>query len=177
MALLSGTRMTLHTPPPLCATWVSPLGTMVLAATPVGLAGAWFADQANLPAWAATPTAPSPENPVPALAAAREQLDAYFQGRRRDFELPLDTRWSGTAFQRSVWDELQTIPHGQTTSYGQIAQRIGRPQAVRAVGGAVGRNPWAIVVPCHRVVGAQGQLTGYAGGLHRKVALLALEGR
>ncbi len=104
------------------------------------------------------------------------QLTQYFQGSRREFDLPLDLR--GTTFQREVWDALQTIPYGTTISYGQLAAKIGRAggNQSRAVGNANGRNPIAIIVPCHRVIGSDGSLTGYAGGLWRKQALLSLEG-
>lgn len=108
-----------------------------------------------------------------ALAAARDQLEAYFAGERRRFDLPL--RLEGTEFQRRVWTELQRIPYGETVSYGQLAARIGAPGASRAVGLANGRNPIAIVVPCHRVVAADGSLGGYAGGVERKQYLLDLE--
>ena len=103
------------------------------------------------------------------------QLDAYFAGKLRDFTIPLDLR--GTSFQRRVWDLLCEIPWGETRSYGQIAKALGRPKAARAVGRAVGTNPVSIVVPCHRVIGSDGTLTGYGGGLDRKKALLKLEGR
>jgi len=108
-----------------------------------------------------------------ALVEAARQLAAYFAGELRDFDLPL--RPSGTPFQLDVWRALQTIPYGETISYGQLAERIGRPTAARAVGRATGQNPIAVVVPCHRVIGADGTLTGYAGGLDTKAALLALE--
>ena len=110
-----------------------------------------------------------------ALRAAKRQLAEYFDGTRRDFDLPLSA--DGTAFQRRVWDELRRIPYGETISYGELARRIGKPTASRAVGAANGRNPLAIVVPCHRVIGADGTLTGYGGGLPVKQALLALERR
>lgn len=103
------------------------------------------------------------------------QLDAYFAGKLREFKIPLDLR--GTSFQRRVWDLLCDIPWGETRSYGQIAKALGRPKAARAVGRAVGTNPVSIVVPCHRVIGSDGTLTGYGGGLDRKEALLKLEGR
>ena len=106
--------------------------------------------------------------------AAAEQLAVYFAGRRRDFDLPLAPR--GSAFQRAVWDELRRVPYGRTVSYGELAARLGRPAASRAVGGANNKHPLPIVVPCHRVIGADGSLTGYGGGLDRKRALLALEG-
>lgn len=152
----------------------SPLGDLRLVASEQGLAGVWFvqrqrheptADQ--LSAW---PTVTS----HPVLDAAAAQLNGYFLGTRHRFDLPLDLE-QGTAFQQSVWRALLDIPAGQTTSYGTLAARIGRPLAVRAVGAAVGRNPLGIVVPCHRVVGASGSLTGYAGGLDRKQLLLQLE--
>jgi len=102
------------------------------------------------------------------------QLDDYFTGRRRRFDLPLDLR--GTPFRRRVWDVLLTIPWGETRSYGDVAAALGMPHAARAVGGAVGTNPLSIVVPCHRVIGSNGSLTGYGGGLDRKTSLLELEG-
>ena len=108
------------------------------------------------------------------FAAAREQLGEYFAGERTEFDLPL--AMAGTGFERAVWAELERIPYGQTTTYGEIARRVGRPDRARAVGTANGRNPVAIVVPCHRVIGADGSLTGYGGGLERKRYLLALEG-
>jgi methylated-DNA-[protein]-cysteine S-methyltransferase len=107
------------------------------------------------------------------FAAARRQLDEYFAGERSAFELPLDG--AGTPFQRRVWAALAAIPYGETVSYGELARRIGRPAAVRAVGMANGRNPISIVVPCHRVIGADGALTGYGGGVERKRYLLELE--
>ena len=110
-----------------------------------------------------------------ALRTAKDQLAEYFGGDRRRFELPLAAE--GTPFQRRVWDALCEIPYGETTSYGELAQRIGEPKASRAVGAANGRNPIAIVVPCHRVIGADGRLTGYGGGLPTKQALLDLERR
>jgi methylated-DNA-[protein]-cysteine S-methyltransferase len=103
----------------------------------------------------------------------KSQLDAYFARKLRRFTIPLDLR--GTSFQRQVWDFLRGIPWGQTRSYGQIAEALGRPNAARAVGRAVGSNPVSIVVPCHRVIGSNGALTGYGGGLDRKAALLELE--
>jgi methylated-DNA-[protein]-cysteine S-methyltransferase len=108
-----------------------------------------------------------------ALAEPRRQLEQYFSHERTTFDLPL--RAEGTEFQCTVWDALAEIPYGETISYGELARRIGRPAAVRAVGLANGRNPISIVVPCHRVVGASGSLTGYGGGIERKRALLDLE--
>jgi methylated-DNA-[protein]-cysteine S-methyltransferase len=103
----------------------------------------------------------------------RHQLAEYFAGERKDFDLPLSL--AGTEFQVAVLDALQTIPYGETTSYGAIAKQIGRPRAVRAVGAANGRNPIPIIVPCHRVIGSSGDLTGFGGGLDTKAALLRLE--
>ena len=102
------------------------------------------------------------------------QLDEYFAGDRKSFDVELDA--TGTRFQRQVWESLRAIPYGETRSYGEIAHRIGKPKAVRAVGRANGANPIAVIVPCHRVIGADGTLTGYGGGLDRKAKLLALEG-
>lgn len=108
------------------------------------------------------------------LAAAKRQLVEYFDGHRQTFDLPLQAR--GTEFQRVVWSALQDIPFGETISYGELARRVDRPQAVRAVGAANGANPLPIVVPCHRVIGADRRLTGFAGGLPVKETLLELEG-
>jgi len=146
------------------------LGGVLLAATDLGLCGLWFDAQRHAPrtiGWRM-------DVAHPVLRAAASQLTDYVEGRRRVFDLPLDLS-HGTAFQQAVWQELRAIPRGATLSYGAIGQRLGRPMATRAVGGAVGRNPISVVVPCHRVVGASGALTGYAGGLDRKRALLALE--
>lgn len=108
------------------------------------------------------------------LDATEKQLDQYFSGKRRAFDLPLSPH--GTDFQRRVWKALQTIPYGQTISYAELARRVGNPRASRAVGLANGRNPLSIIVPCHRVIGADGSLTGYGGGLAIKESLLRLEG-
>ena len=107
------------------------------------------------------------------FAVARQQLTEYFAGERREFDLPL--KLDGTEFQMSVLRALQQIPYGETTSYAEIAERVGRPKAVRAVGAANGRNPIPIIVPCHRVIGSHGELTGFGGGLDTKEALLRLE--
>ena len=158
-------------PQRVCATYDSPMGTMLLAASDRGLAGVWFVGQRHGPdssGWRA-----DPEHPV--LRQAIAQLQAYFAGERQEFDLPLDLQ-AGTPFQQSVWDALRRIPRGGTTSYAELARRLGRPQAARAIGAAVGRNPVSVVVPCHRVLGTGGALTGYAGGLERKTALLQLEG-
>ena len=154
----------------LCTT---PLGPVRLLAGPDGLAGLWFEDQKHRPqaldgVW--------PHDTGHALLdLTQAQLEQYFNGQRRRFDLPLDFS-AGTVFQQAVWQALLSIEPGCTCSYAELAQHIGRPQAARAVGAAVGRNRLSVIVPCHRVVGQDGQLTGYAGGLSRKRALLTLEG-
>ncbi len=155
-----------------CATYDSPLGPVLLAARGDGLAGLWFEGQKHGPA---DTTGWRRDADHPVLVRAMRQLDEYFAGRRAGFDLALDLS-RGTAFQARVWQALQRIPTGATVSYSALATAIGAPAAVRAVGAAVGRNPVSIVVPCHRVLGAGGALTGYAGGLERKNALLRLEG-
>lgn len=147
----------------------SPLGPMLLARTATGLAGAWFDSQRHHPAAIAAPERADD----PLLVATAEQLRAYFAGDPAPFDVPLDPQ--GTPFQHAVWAELARIGRGTTCSYGDIARRLGRPLAGRAVGAAVGRNPVSIIVPCHRVLGANGSLTGYAGGLERKTTLLEIE--
>ena len=146
------------------------LGPMILAATTAGLCGAWFEGQAHfvgvLPAW-------REDRASPLLNEAARQLDAWFAGARRDFDLPLAPQ--GTAFQQAVWAQIAAIGFGRFTRYGDIARALGKPAAARAVGAATGRNPLSIIVPCHRVLGSDGTLTGYAGGLARKRALLDLE--
>lgn len=161
-------KLPLHT---VQAPYPSPLGPMTLAATDVALVGAWFTDQAHLPDLSPYPSAPG----HPMLRLAADQLDEYFAKQRQHFDLPLHLG-TGTLFQNAVWQALCAIGHGQTCTYGMVSQQVGRPKAVRAVGAAVGRNPLSIILPCHRVMGANGQLTGYAGGLWRKTALLKLEG-
>jgi len=148
----------------------TPLGTMTLAATTQGLAGAWFDAQAHHPGELSAPL----DARHPVLVQAAQELAEYFAGRRQHFAVALDPQ--GTAFQVSVWQALQRIRSGGLRTYGGIAQDLGRPDAARAVGAAVGRNPLSVIVPCHRVVGRDGSLTGYAGGLLRKQALLKLEG-
>jgi methylated-DNA-[protein]-cysteine S-methyltransferase len=150
----------------------SPLGPIMLAASDTGLQGAWFVQgQRHMPDSSSWPV--SKHNAL--LQQAGEQLERYFAGEPVVFEVPLDLD-SGTAFQQTVWRALLQIPRGTTSSYGALSARIGQPAAVRALGGAVGHNPLSIIVPCHRVIGADGSLTGYAGGLERKLALLKLEG-
>ncbi len=171
-----------HRPPGSAARLVAqlrlatPLGPLLLAATAQGLAGAWFDDQAHHPG----PSDAPEEAAHPVLRAAARAFERYWdEGAAAAAaalqDVALDPR--GTPFQQAVWRQLLAIPPGQTTHYGAIAQRLGRPEAARAVGAAVGRNPIAILVPCHRVLGRDGSLTGYAGGLARKRALLVHEGR
>ena len=155
-----------------CWTWTdSPLGRVLLTSDGLALTGVYFADQKYFPQPAPAGKETPQAEPFP---DAVRQLDEYFAGSRRVFDLPLAPR--GTAFQHAVWHAIAAIPPGETVGYGTLAQRLARPKAARAVGAATGRNPLSVVVPCHRVVGAAGQLTGYAGGLARKRALLALEG-
>ena len=151
-------------------TFDSPLGPMTLAATSQGLAGVWFDGQRHQPDTSTWRIAAK----HPVLEQTRAQLLAYFAGDLSTFDLALDLR-HGTLFQQAVWRALLRIPSGSTLSYGALSAMVGKPTAVRAVGSAVGRNPLSIIVPCHRVVGANGALTGYAGGLERKAALLQRE--
>lgn len=151
----------------------SPVGPLTLVATDGVLSGLYMERQRHRP----------PEETfgdraaagTPPFAAAAEQLAAYFAGELRTFELPLAL--PGTPFQRRVWAALRTIPYGETITYGRLAEEIGSPSASRAVGLANGRNPIGVIVPCHRVVGSTGGLTGYGGGLERKRFLLDLERR
>ena len=153
----------------------SPLGAILLAADETGLTGLWFEGQKffarDLPAECV-------EQNTPALSEVKRWLDIYFTGKEPDFMPPLHP--IGSAFRRSVWDILLRIPYGQTTTYGeierQLAEKQGRPRiAAQAVGGAVGHNKISIIIPCHRVVGTNGSLTGYAGGIDKKVKLLEWE--
>ncbi|MEU0475106.1 methylated-DNA--[protein]-cysteine S-methyltransferase [Streptomyces olivaceus] len=146
----------------------SPYGALTLVAEDGVLCGLYMTDQRHRP----------PEESFGArderpFAGAEEQLEAYFAGELKEFGLPL--RLTGTPFQRTVWDQLRKIPYGETRTYGQLADALGNPAASRAVGLANGRNPIGIVVPCHRVIGASGGLTGYGGGLERKQRLLDFE--
>ena len=149
----------------------TPIGTLRVVADDAGVT------RIDLPNAAAGPPRPEWRNArrprTGPLREAKRQLREYFDGGRRAFDLPIAP--AGTAFQMRVWDALRGIPYGETVSYGELARRIGRPTASRAVGAANGRNPLAIVVPCHRVIGADGALTGYGGGLPVKEALLAHE--
>jgi methylated-DNA-[protein]-cysteine S-methyltransferase len=150
-------------------TIATPLGAMLLARTENGLAGMWFEGQKHHPA----PIDAEHRADDALLRRAADQLRAYFANESFEFDIPLDLY--GTDFQRRVWDALLAIPSGETRSYGAIAAALGSPAAVRAVGAAVGRNPVSVIVPCHRVIGRDGSLTGYAGGIDRKTALLRLE--
>ena len=152
---------------PIAATFfASPVGPLTLVASPQGLRRLHFgAVEVDVPKDAA----------YPVLADAVRQLDAYFAGSRTAFDLPLDLE--GTVFQKQVWTLLQTIPYGTTTTYGALAEQMGDPGRARAVGLANGKNPVGLIVPCHRVVGADGRLTGFAGGLEVKTWLLRHERR
>jgi len=150
----------------------SPVGLLRLVANDQGLAAVLWEnddpDRVRIEAMTHEPT-------HPILQQAERQLTAYFEGRRQTFDIPLDAQ--GTEFQQAVWQALRTIEYGTTRSYADIARQIERPKAMRAVGAANGRNPISIIVPCHRVIGANGQLTGFAGGLSSKRHLLELEQR
>ncbi|MEW6690008.1 MAG: methylated-DNA--[protein]-cysteine S-methyltransferase [Pseudomonadota bacterium] len=151
-------------------TFESPIGGMLLAASDKGLSGIYFDRQKHLPAqrdgWKHAPSNIH-------LRKARKQLGEYFAGKRKEFDLEIDP--AGSDFQKRVWKAIAAVPYGRTISYGELARRAGFPEGARAAGAATGRNPIGIVVPCHRIVGADGSLTGYAGGLEKKRALLALE--
>ena len=148
----------------------TPLGPLTALACDAGLMGLWFDCQQHSPGLLDAPV----DDDQRWIAQARAELDLYFAGRLREFKVALAPQ--GTAFQEAVWRRLCAIRCGDTTSYGRIAREVGSPQASRAVGAAVGRNPITVIVPCHRVIGENGTLTGYAGGLHRKQALLDIEG-
>lgn len=154
-----------------CKVMDSPVGPLTLVATDRGLSAIlWKNDRQGR----VRLNIEAEDNAHPVLVEAERQLGEYFAGRRKTFSIRLDVE--GTAFQRQVWNALLTIPFGETRTYGEIAKQIGHPAAVRAVGAANGRNPLSIVAPCHRVIGATGKLTGFAGGLETKAHLLALEG-
>lgn len=147
---------------------VSELGPITVQANSEGLLGIWFEQHTTCPVELGE------QNPsYPVLKQAEVELEEYFAGQRKDFTLPLAAK--GTEFQRKVWQALCEIPYGEAISYQELANRVGNPKAVRAVGTANGKNPLSIVVPCHRVVGKDGKLTGYAGGVERKLRLLNLE--
>jgi methylated-DNA-[protein]-cysteine S-methyltransferase len=144
-----------------------------LVASPAGIRAIEF-EPPGQSAWPDYPDGRHAAQPVPLLVEAARQLQAYFRGELREFQLPLD--FEGTDFQKRVWRQLRSIPYGQTRSYSQIAEVIGSPRAVRAVGAANGSNPIPIVIPCHRVIGSNGKLVGFGGGLPLKKRLLELEG-
>jgi methylated-DNA-[protein]-cysteine S-methyltransferase len=152
-------------------TVTSPIGPLTIVAEDGLITGLYMDAQRHAPAAESLGVPGEPADEPFATAAA--QLSAYFDGKLTDFDLPLAP--VGTEFQRKVWAGLRAIPYGQTVSYGELARRVGNPAAIRAVGLANGRNPIAIVVPCHRVIGADGSLTGYGGGLDRKRFLLTHE--
>ncbi|MFE7076600.1 methylated-DNA--[protein]-cysteine S-methyltransferase [Streptomyces sp. NPDC057620] len=149
----------------------SPYGPLTLVATGGVLSGLYMTDQRHRPPEESFGALGAPDDPP--FAEATEELRAYFAGELKDFSIQLHLH--GTPFQRSVWAELRRIPYGETRSYGQLADALGNPNASRAVGLANGKNPLGIIVPCHRVVGADGSLTGYGGGLERKQRLLDFE--
>jgi methylated-DNA-[protein]-cysteine S-methyltransferase len=151
----------------------TPVGTLTLVAVGDALVGVWMEDQRHHPGTVAYGAPADPGDSF--LAGVADQLEEYFAGHRTAFEVRVAPE--GTDFQRRVWAELQRIPYGETLSYGQLAHRLGSPGGSRAVGLANGRNPVGIVIPCHRVVGSSGGLTGYGGGLERKRLLLDLESR
>ena len=146
----------------------SPIGRLILASDGTALVGVWMANASPSDAgWSRL------KGDDDILAQTREELDEYFDGRRRTFDVPLAP--NGTEFQRSVWTALTKIPFGTTISYGDLARQLGKEAAVRAVGAANGRNPIPVIVPCHRVIGSDGSLTGFGGGLPRKKWLLQHE--
>ncbi|MGR5296468.1 methylated-DNA--[protein]-cysteine S-methyltransferase [Vibrio mediterranei] len=147
----------------------SPLGDVTIQANDDGLLGLWFEEHTTLPDVLGSL---APEHPI--LLEASKQLTSYFEGKVQSFDLPLAAE--GTDFQKLVWRALCDIPFGESISYQELANRIGKPKAVRAVGAANGKNPISVIVPCHRVIGKSGTLTGYAGGVERKKKLLELEG-
>jgi methylated-DNA-[protein]-cysteine S-methyltransferase len=155
----------------------SPIGELVLTASDTGLIGVYFPTSRHGPPplenadWVED-DGRRPASPI--LARARRQLEEYFAGTRTTFDVPLAP--TGTPFEQRVWEALRAIPYGTTTSYGVLARQLGDPRATRAVGAANGRNPIPIIVPCHRVVGARGELTGFGGGIDRKRWLLEHEG-
>ena len=148
----------------------SPLGTLTIAGNGRAVTGVWFEDHRYPP----PPGALGARGTDPVLEDAAEQLASYLAGERRGFDLPLEP--AGTSKQRAVWDVLCRIPYGEVRTYGNIARELGNPNAAQAVGQAVGHNPISIIIPCHRVMGADGSVTGYAGGVARKEFLLELEG-
>ncbi|MGO4463244.1 methylated-DNA--[protein]-cysteine S-methyltransferase [Streptomyces sp. M-16] len=151
----------------------SPLGTLTLVATDGVLSALYMTEHRHRPGEETFgERVPADEGPFPEVV---RELTAYFAGELTEFTVPVHLE--GTPFQRSVWEQLLRIPYGETWSYGRLAAELGKPNASRAVGLANGKNPVSIIVPCHRVIGASGAMTGYGGGLDRKVRLLELEGR
>lgn len=148
--------------------YTSPLGIVTIQGCDDGLLGVWFETHTTKPEDLGLQ-----DDEFPLFAETKRQLDGYFSGQLNNFSIPVAAE--GTPFQQSVWQALMTIPFGETWSYQQLADAIGNPKAVRAVGLANGKNPVSIIVPCHRVIGKNGKLTGYAGGVERKSALLKLE--
>lgn len=153
----------------------SPLGNILLAADELGLTGLWFEGQKYFALYL---DSDREEKELPVFETAKCWLDVYFSGKEPDFSVPL--HFTGTDFQNEVWELLRAVPYGKTTTYGELAKRLAKKRGLermsaQAVGGAVGHNRISIIVPCHRVVGANGSLTGYAGGLDRKIKLLVLE--
>lgn len=147
----------------------SPIGRMIVSASERGIDGLFFCDEKE----SKVPREICEDSEI--LSSCISQLDEYFKGKRTSFDVPLDLK--GTQFRRLVWDALLLIPYGETVSYGKVAEMIENPKAVRAVGGANNANPVSIIVPCHRVVGSDGKLTGYGGGLWRKEWLLEHESK
>lgn len=153
----------------------SPVGEILLAADEIGLTGLWFEGQKYFALYL---DKEHEERELPVFETTKRWLDIYFSGREPDFKVPL--HFTGTDFQNEVWEILYSIPYGQTMTYGEIAKQLAKKRGLsrmsaQAVGGAVGRNEISVIVPCHRVVGANGSLTGYAGGIDKKIALLKLE--
>jgi len=149
---------------------VTPIGTLLATAVGAGLTGLYYEDKSHAPAVGADWVE---DSAAPALRECARQLREYFGGARKSFDLPLAPE--GSEFQRKVWIEIARIPYGETLTYAELAKRAGAPGSARAAGAATGRNPISIVVPCHRVVGSDGRLTGYAGGVDRKAKLLEIE--
>ena len=154
----------------------TPLGDMTLACTSVGVSGLWFKGQAHFPPEVLAWPQASRHHPHRELhERTHASVHAYFKGQLQHFELPIDLTRRGTEFEKTVWRALQGLAWGEKITYGALAQQLERPLAARAVGAAVGKNPVSLIVPCHRVCGARGALTGYAGGLDKKIFLWALE--
>lgn len=153
-----------------CIEIATPLGSLFATANGDAVTGLWFEGQKYFPA-----NLPAPTSPSAVLAQLQKEIEEYFAGERTTFSAAVLPQ--GTAFQQQVWQALLSIPSGKTLTYREVAALLGKPSATRAVASAIGRNPISVVIPCHRVVGSNGSLTGYAGGIERKAALLKLEGR